>query len=65
MTAIASAVANARKSLELEGFIFTTEEINLLEQIAKNEKTAEDMLEFADAYVDRLRATDPEIFTAE
>jgi hypothetical protein len=62
MKKIAEAVAHARKSLELEGFEFTPEELAMQEKVAKGELTSADILRYADERVNLMRKEHPEFF---
>ncbi len=60
---IAKAVKIARHDLELEGFVFTEEELVIDEKIAKGEMTPEEALALMDSKIARLKVEHPEYFS--
>jgi hypothetical protein len=62
---ISKAVAFARKSLELEGFEFTPEEIEIQNKLARGEVTDNDIICYVNDKISQLKKKHPEHFVYE
>ena len=59
---IEKSVANARHSMELEGFVFTTDELILWQRVADGELPLDDLMDTFERFDLDMRQRHPELY---